>query len=85
MRLHSRGIGQRVAAIKTPILAKHITPGCTGTVVELRGWRAFGIQFDGLATVVPCFPEDLARITDTAPVVPAAPRFKPRGKFAAPR
>lgn len=78
MRLHSRGIGQRVAAARVPILAKHIPQNTTGTVVELHGYRAFGIQFDGHSAVYGCLPEDLVRIAQDAPVVAAPPRFRVR-------
>jgi hypothetical protein len=73
-------IGQRVAAVQTPILAKHVAAGVTGKIVELIGYRAFGVRFDGAPVVSAVFPEDLTRISDSAPRVPVPP--KQRGNRA---
>lgn len=87
MRFH---LNHRVAITQTPILAKHLTPGVTGTIVDFRGYRAYDVLIDGTNSTYPCFPENLVRIAADAPIVPpphktlAPPRKQlvQRGKLA---
>lgn len=75
-------MGQRIALTVTPILAKHIPAGTTGTVIGHHGYRAYNVLCDGDHVGVPVFPETMRRLSagEASVPVPPHPKLPMRGK-----
>jgi hypothetical protein len=75
-------VGDRIAAIASPLSARHIPPGTTGLITDLIGWRAFEIIFDGDPRPIQCQPEYLRKLAADAASLPALSPFKFKARGA---